>query len=189
MAQTIVAFSATPRAGGNSDILADHILGGAKEAGATVEKVKLHGLSIKPCSACGSCQKSVDEPCVQSDDMAPLLEKICAADGIVFASPIYFFTVNAQMKAFLDRMYALFGEGRFDTLKGKRAALAFAYGDPDPLASGVANALGVFQGACAFLCMELTGWVHAACVDAGDVENNRAVLDAATALGRKLAAP
>lgn len=188
MAKHIVAFSSTPRRRGNSDILADRILAGAAEAGASVEKVRLHGLQIQPCTACGKCQKSVDEPCVIPDDMAPLLEKVRGADAMVFASPIYFFTVNAQMKAFLDRMYALFGEGKFDALQGKRAALAFAYGDPDPLASGVANALGVFQGACAFLGVELTGWVHAACLDAGEVEQNQAALDAATALGRKLAA-
>ena len=187
MSATIVAFSSTPRRRGNSDILTDHILEGAAAAGASVEMVRLHDLTIRPCTACMACQKAAEDPCVLDDDMGPLIEKVRAADGLVFASPIYFFTVNAQMKTFLDRCHALFGAGTFDTLRGKRVALAFTYGDPDPLASGVANALGVFQGAGAFLGMDLVGWVHASCSKQGEIEQNQRVLDAARQLGRKLA--
>jgi len=187
MAMQIVAFSATPRKSGNSDILADHILAGAKEAGASVEKVRLQGLTIRPCTACEACQKQLETPCVQDDDMAGLLEKTRRADGIVVASPIYFFSVNAQMKAYLDRLYAVFGGGRFDALKGKHAALALTYGDPDPLSSGAANALGMFRDAGRFLGLEIAGCVHAACGEAGEIRSNPKALTAAEALGRKLA--
>lgn len=187
MAKRIVAFSATPRKNGNSDILAGRILAGAAEAGASVEKIRLHELSIQSCNACDACQKSVEEPCVLDDDMAGLLEKIVDADALVLASPVYFFAVNAQMKAFLDRFYALFADGQFDRLKGKPTALALTYGDSDPLSSGVVNAVGMFRDAGKFLGLDIVGCVHASCMAAGEIEANQTALDAAEALGRKLA--
>ena len=185
--QSIVAFSASPRKRSNSEILADRILASAKQSGASVEKVRLCELSISPCNACGACLKSVEAPCVIDDDMAPLLEKIRSADGLVFASPIYFLSVNAQMKVFLDRMQALFSDGPPDAIRGKRAAVALTYGNPDPLASGAGVALRMFQEAFAFLSVELTGWVHASCNKPGEIETNTDVLEAAMALGKKLA--
>jgi len=187
MSRTIVAFSASPRRKGNSDILADHILGGAQQAGASVEKVRLHGLAIGPCRACDVCQQSVDTPCVQHDDMPGLLDKVRGADGIVLASPIYFFSVNAQMKLFLDRLYALFGMEVFDVLEGRPVAIALAYGDPNPLHSGAMNALRMFQDACTFLRMELCGCVHASCADEGVVLDRPDLLEEARELGRKVA--
>jgi len=122
MIMTIFAYCSSARRQSNSEILADHILAGAHAAGARVEKVRLHGMNILPCTGCNACQKTVETPCVLKDDMAALLEKTRSADGLVFASPIYFATVNAQMKVFVDRLYALFGAGTFDALRGKRMA-------------------------------------------------------------------
>ena len=76
MAKTITAFTATPRKNGNSEILVDHILAGATQAGASAEKVRLHDLSVRPCTACEACQASVAEPCIIEDDMASLLDKV-----------------------------------------------------------------------------------------------------------------
>jgi multimeric flavodoxin WrbA len=183
----ILALSATPRRRGNSDILVDRILEGVRRAGGSGEKIRLAGLRLEPCDACEACQKETDTPCVIDDDMAPLLEKVRAADGYVFASPIYFFSVSAQLKLFLDRCYALFGGGRFDQLAGRRAALAFAYGDTDPIASGVGNAVQMFQGAARFLGLDLVGWVHASCQEEGQVLADERVLAQAVALGEQLA--
>ncbi|MEW6754307.1 MAG: NAD(P)H-dependent oxidoreductase [Candidatus Latescibacterota bacterium] len=182
----VLAFSATPRRGGNSDILVDHILEGVRAAGASFEKVRLAELDIAPCNACAACQDAVETPCVIGDDMAPLIDKMRVADGFVFGSPIYFFTVSAQMKLLLDRSYALFGADHFDVLQGRRMALAFSYGDTDPLSSGVVNALQTFQGAARFLGMEICGWVHASCNAAGEVRGNPQVLKTAVALGESL---
>lgn len=187
MAKTIIAFSGTPRKGGNSEILADRILAGAAQAGATVERIRLHDLAIAPCTACEACLKSVEEPCVLEDDMAALLDKVRAADAIVLASPIYFFTVNAQMKVFLDRWFALFASDDFNTLRGKGAVVALTYADSDPLSSGVTNAMSTFRDACRFLGINLAGWVHASCSAAGEVASNETALRAAHTLGRKLA--
>ena len=186
MPTTVLAFSSTPRRRGNSDILVDQILAGAAAAGAIVEKVRLHGLTIGPCTACDACQVSVETPCVIADDATPLLAKVRHADVLVFGSPIYFGTVNGQMKMFLDRLYALFGGGTFDALRGRRLALAFAYASPDPFAAGTVNAIHMFQDAARELGIDLVGWVCACCQTAGEVEKNGPVLESARALGRKL---
>jgi len=121
--------------------------------------------------------------------MQSLLDKLRSADALVLASPIYFCSVNAQMKLFLDRWIALFEEGKADTLRGKRMALAFAYGDKDIFTSGTINALRMFQDAAFALGIELVGWVHASCSKAGEIANNPDVLQAAGMLGHKLAKP
>jgi len=188
MSLSIAAFSSSPRSRANSDILTDRLLEGAQANGASVVKTRLHGLAIKPCTACSACQPTIETPCVIKDDMAELVEQVRAADGLVLASPIYFLTINAQMKLFLDRLYAVFGGGNFDALQGKRMGLVLTYGAEDPFESGAINALRMFQDAATSLKMDLTGCVHAACLDPGEIESNSAALDAAFALGKKLAA-
>jgi multimeric flavodoxin WrbA len=188
MAQiNVVAFSSTPRAKGNSAILADEILKGAAEAGAATEKIRLHGLNIRPCAACNACSKSVAAPCIIKDDLQPLLVKMRSADAFVLASPIYFCAVNAQMKLFLDRWISLFSADNTAALRGKRMALAFAYGDKDPFTSGTINALRMFQDAAFALGLDLVGWVAVSCLNAGEVRNKPAALQEARRLGHKLA--
>jgi multimeric flavodoxin WrbA len=183
----ILAISATPRANGNSEILLDSMIAGCQAAGATVEKVRLRELDLHPCTGCDGCQRRVEDPCVIHDDVPALLACLRTADGILIASPIYFAAVNAQLKMVLDRLYSLFGAGDFSTLKGKRLALAFSYGDTDPLASGVMNALRMFQDCCRPLGIELVGWVHTDCLRPGEVVHKAEILDQAKALGQRLA--
>ena len=182
----VLAISSSPRKRSNSDMLADHALEGAKASGASVEKVRLRGLTIHPCEACDACQAERDTPCVTDDDMAPLLDKVREADAIILASPIYFFTLNGQMKVFLDRLYALFGGNIYDVLTGKKVALLLSYGDPDPLGSGANNALRTLQDACRFLGIEFAGCVHASCMSEGELEGKPALAQAKE-LGKKLA--
>ena len=181
-----LVISSSPRKDANSDILADQVIAGAKARGAHVEKVRLAGLKIGYCIACEACQKSPDTFCVQKDDMKDLYPKILKADVLVFASPIYWFAVSGQMKVFLDRTYALGGAGNWTALKGKKAACLFTYADPNPLESGVVNAFRMFQDAFGFLGVEITDCVHAACQDQGEVRKNKAMMEAARAVGEKL---
>lgn len=184
---TILAISATPRPHGNSEMLLDSMIAGCQAAGAIVEKVRLGELDLHPCTGCDACQKRVEDPCIIRDDVPALLACLRAADGILIASPIYFASVNAQLKMVLDRLYSLFGGGDFSTLKGKHLALAFTYGDTDPLASGVTNALRMFQDCCRPLGIDLVGWVHTDCLRPGEVVNKPEVLGQARALGQRLA--
>ena len=101
MSKNILIISSSPRRGGNSDTLCDEFKRGAEESGNKVEKVFLKDKKIGYCTGCGVCNNT--HKCVQQDDMAELLDKMVAADVIVLASPVYFYTIDGQMKTFIDR--------------------------------------------------------------------------------------
>lgn len=101
MSKNVLIISASPRKGGNSDTLCNQFMKGAGEAGHKVEKLRLAELKIDYCSACYACKKVGH--CVKQDDMTQIIEKMRAADVIVLATPVYFFTMNAQMKTMIDR--------------------------------------------------------------------------------------
>lgn len=105
MAKKVLILSASPRKGGNSDLLCDQFTRGAKEAGHEAEKIFLRDKEINHCRACGACQGN-GGTCVQKDDMAKILEKMIDAEVIVMATPVYFYTMNGQMKTLIDRTYA-----------------------------------------------------------------------------------
>lgn len=101
MAKKVLIISSSPRRGGNSDRLCDRFLEGAQEAGHRVEKVCLRSLNIHYCTGCGVCNDG--RPCPQRDDAAALLDKMVEADVIVLATPVYFYTMSAQLKTLIDR--------------------------------------------------------------------------------------
>ncbi|MGE5174383.1 MAG: flavodoxin family protein [Betaproteobacteria bacterium] len=109
MPKKVLILSASPRKGGNSDLLCDQFLRGAKEAGNQAEKIFLRDKKINYCTGCGSCQENGGK-CGQKDDMAKILEKMVSADVIVMATPVYFYTMNAQMKTLIDRTCARYAE-------------------------------------------------------------------------------
>ena len=101
MSKKVLIISASPRKGGNSDLLCEQFLLGAKEAGHNVEKIFLRDHKINYCLGCGVCNNT--HKCVQKDDMKALLDKMVEADVIVLATPVYFYTMDAQLKTFIDR--------------------------------------------------------------------------------------
>ena len=108
----ILILSASGRKGGNSDLLCDQFAKGAREAGHQVEKVRLAEKKIGFCTGCYACQKL--HKCVQNDDANELVEKMLAADSIVLATPVYFYSMNAQLKALIDRTVSRWDDfGRF----------------------------------------------------------------------------
>lgn len=101
MSKKILIISSSPRKGGNSDLLCDEFMKGARGAGHAVEKVRLAEKSIGYCRGCGVCHDT--HACLQKDDMEELLDKLLEADAIVLATPVYFYTLCGQMKTFIDR--------------------------------------------------------------------------------------
>jgi multimeric flavodoxin WrbA len=102
----ILALSGSPRQNGNTDMLCDEFIRGVREAGHDTEKIYLKDKKIGGCLGCFVCQRNGGR-CVQKDEMSELYEKIKEADVIVFASPVYFYTWNAQVKAVIDRTVAV----------------------------------------------------------------------------------
>jgi multimeric flavodoxin WrbA len=109
MSKNIVVLSASPRKGGNSDILCDEFILGAEGAGHKAEKIFLRDKDINYCIACDTCQGNGGK-CAQNDDMGEIMDKMAAADVIVMATPVYFYTMNAQLKTLIDRTYARYTE-------------------------------------------------------------------------------
>lgn len=97
----IVGISGSPRSGGNSDILLDEALKGARSAGAITEKIDINGLEYRPCQECGGCD--INGKCVIRDGMRVIYEKFEEQDAFIVASPIFFGSLSAQLKAMIDR--------------------------------------------------------------------------------------
>ena len=104
MNKNVLILSGSPRKGGNSDILCDEFMRGAQESGHTAEKIFIREKKIGYCNACYACRES--DVCVLKDGMQDVLDKMAWADVIVMASPVYFYAIDAQMKAVIDRTLA-----------------------------------------------------------------------------------
>lgn len=100
----IVLLNGSARPGGNTTLLADAFLRGAEASGCRVTAFSLRRMKIKPCRACDHCVRHIGR-CVLRDDMHHIYEALETADAIVFASPVYFYTFSAQIKAAIDRLY------------------------------------------------------------------------------------
>lgn len=105
MAKKVLILSGSPRKGGNSDTLCDRFMQGALDAGNQVEKIFVQGKKISPCLACYYC-KDHNGQCAIKDDMTDVLNKMYEADVIVLSSPVYFYSISAQLKAVIDRTVA-----------------------------------------------------------------------------------
>ena len=105
MERKIVVIEGSPRVGGNTDLLSDEFINGAKENGNSIEKIYLQKKKINYCVDCEACRKNGGE-CVQKDDFQEIISKIVDADVLVIVSPVYYYSVSAQMKTFIDRTYS-----------------------------------------------------------------------------------
>ena len=187
MAKKVLVLLGSPRQKGNSAILAEQITKGAKSEKAKVETIYLHGKDIAPCKACMSCQKKKSKACSIQDDMQEIYPKLVESDAWVIASPVYWFTMSAQTKIFMDRCFGLTAYHK-DPFRGKQIAIAMTYGAEDPVASGCVNALRTFQDAYAYTESPIVGMVYGSAMDAGQIRSNEKVMQEAFDLGKKLVA-
>ncbi|MFC1635005.1 flavodoxin family protein [Planctomycetota bacterium] len=100
----VVAFNGSARKDGNTAILIRKVLSELEAEGIDTELVQMAGKTIKGCTACGKCFKSLDKRCTVDNDVAnECIEKMTKADGIILGSPTYFSDVTTEMKALIDR--------------------------------------------------------------------------------------
>ncbi|MEA3305523.1 MAG: flavodoxin family protein [Candidatus Omnitrophota bacterium] len=119
----VVGINGSPRIGGNTDILLDNVLEGAKDRGAAAEKIILSTFKFSPCRECENIKG--DGTCIIEDDMRIIYRKIEEADAVILASPIFFGSLSAQTKMMVDRFQC-----RWKAKKGigrKKRAGAFIY--------------------------------------------------------------
>jgi len=96
-----LAIVGSPRKGGNTEILARHVLKAIEEEGLETELISLADLDVKPCTACMVCRK--EESCPIDDDFWPIYIKMKEADAIILASPVHFGSATPLIKALMDR--------------------------------------------------------------------------------------
>ena len=101
----IVGILGSPRKNGNTEILLDVALEEARKNGVLVSKISLRNKAIAPCNGCLKCVKT--RTCVVKDDMEEIYRKMLESDGILWATPVYFWSMSGQTKIVMDRTYAL----------------------------------------------------------------------------------
>ena len=142
--KNILVILGSPRKDGYSTYLARQCIDQLEKEHTNVEVIRLYDMNIKACIACDSCRKPNSNFCILNDDMKPLYKKIIDCDGLVLAFPIYWFSINAQMKLFIDRFYAM-APWKTKVLKDKKVGAIIVYGDGDPYISGAVNAIRSLQ--------------------------------------------
>lgn len=180
MSKNILIITTSPRKSGNSDMLANAFAKGAQEAGHSVEVVALRDKSIGFCKGCLACQKT--QVCVIHDDANAIVQKMGAAEVIIFATPVYFYDMCGQMKTLLDRSNPLFPTD-------------YAFRDIYLLASAAENEESAVDGTLTGLqgwisCFErahLKGVVRGVNATApGDIQNNPTALILAETMGKSV---
>ena len=123
----IVVLTGSPRRNGNTNPLVEQFIKGAEEAGHEVYRFDCAQRKVSPCIACNRC--GMNGQCIFNDDFEQLRPHLVAADMVVFATSMYYFGFSSQLKAVIDRFYALNGQ-----IKGnvKQSVLLMAYADPAP---------------------------------------------------------
>jgi multimeric flavodoxin WrbA len=140
-------------------------------------------MDIQFCTGCSKCREKTSKNCVIEDDMQLLYPKLRQTDAIVFASPIYWAHVFAQMKVVMDRCFALGGPEGHD-MEGKRYGIILTFANTNPFKSGTINAIRTFQDSFS------SGIVDIICgnaLEAGKIKGNKKLMDRAYELGRQLA--
>lgn len=189
----VIGFVASPRKRGNTDILVDWFLKGAKSAGADTEKIYLYDCTINPCQGCYKNCWITPNDCIRfNDDMPQLIKKVITSDLTLFASPVYMASFTAQLAAFFERCIPVMNvdlkemkilENKF---KGKKTVIALVQDSPDPSVADIP-----FQALEYILQknfqMEIVGKLHVPGVrDEGDIQNKHDKLQEAYQLGVRL---
>jgi len=106
----VVGVVGSPRKNGNTEILTKHTLKAIAEEGLDTELIRLVGLDIRPCNACMVCRE--EERCPIDDDLFPIYTKMKEADAIILASPVYYGSATALLKALMERTGYMSGSRR-----------------------------------------------------------------------------
>jgi len=181
----IIILNGSPRKMGNTSFLVEELVKTIKENEEEAETITLNNYKINPCQACNWCIKNNALSCVQKDDMNTFYPKLLESELIVFAAPIYWFSYSAQLKLFVDRLYALHGKDGY-ALINKKIAFVLVYGDSNVENSGVNNALGALDDLAKYMKSEVIGIVHGTAYRLGDAEKSEKLISEIKDLGLKI---
>ena len=176
----VIVITTSLRAKSNSDILAERLIAGAKDAGHDVELIGLKGKTVKFCIGCLACQKT--QKCVLKDDAVEIAEKVRNADTLVFVTPIYYYEMSGQMKTLLDRMNPLYpSDYKFRRVYLLSVAAEDEETTPEKAVNGLQGWVDCFEKA------ELAGSLFCGGItDAGEASSHLSELEEAYEFGKKL---
>ena len=176
----VLVITTSLRANSNSDILAERLIAGAKDAGHEVTRVSLKDKEIGFCIGCLACQTTME--CVQKDDAVRIAEQVREADTLVFVTPIYYYEMSGQMKTLLDRLNPLFpSDYRFRNVYLLTTAAEDGKTTPEKAVSGLQGWVDCFGKA------KLAGTLFCGGVsDAGEANGKKDRKEEAYAFGRTL---
>jgi multimeric flavodoxin WrbA len=176
----ILGLVGSPRSGGNTDFLVDQALAEAVKWGAHTEKIVLSQYKVNPCLGHDDCASF--DLCVQRDDTPWILDKFCKADGVILATPVYYYNVSAQLKAFMDRNYFLYTHNHKSQARVVgMIVVAEVEGIEDAL-----HALKRFINESFDVAKDRILEVHGYASRQGEVRNNAPLLQQARELGRQM---
>jgi len=175
----VLGISCSPRKGGNTEVLIREALNGARKVGAEdTEFLSLAGKKMSPCTACGACLKTGN--CRIEDDMQTIYPRLIQADGIIIGTPVYFWTISAQAKIFIDRTHCIIRGKNGNLLRGKVGAGIVVTGR-----AGGSTALGVLNNYITFNArITCVGGAIAYGYNAGAVRQDDRGMAEAMAVGR-----
>ena len=181
----VLIFNGSPRKKGNTSTLIKECVRGINDSRGEAEIFFLHDMTIGPCQFCDWCIDNNALSCVQKDDMEELYPKLLESDVLIFAAPIFWFHISAQMKLFIDRLYALHGKDGY-ALTQKKIGIILVYGDSNVETSGVNNAIGTMKDIISYMKSEDMGIVHGTAHKIGDAEKNTELMAQVYDLGLKI---
>jgi multimeric flavodoxin WrbA len=166
----ILGIMGSARKGGNTDTLLDAALQEARRNGAGVSKISLGSKTIAPCNGCLKCRTT--GKCVVRDDMQEIYKEMLSSEGIIWATPVYFWSMTAQTKAALDRTYAL-GFPKLQ-LSSKVGGLILVAGG-----RGCMNTANVFHMYFSYNHMFFAEFAHGYAGEKGDIKKNALAMNLA----------
>ena len=177
--KNVIIISSTPRIGGNSEILAKEFARGCKDASHSVEIINLRDYNLKYCMGCYACQKM--GRCVHNDKMNEISEKLLKADVIVFATPVYFYSMSGQLKVFIDRLVPIYTEISADIY-----LIATQWDDNKEIMENTINAIRGCTVDCFENCKEKGVIYGVGLSDIGDAKNNSDYMIQAYTMGKNV---
>lgn len=175
----ILALIGSPRIGGNTDILVDRMLQGARSSGNEVEKIYLYDYEILPCLDCRRCKRD-DFTCHLPDGMSEICPRIEGSDMIVFGTPVYWYGPTAKMKLLIDRMRPFIASRK---LEGKRGVVVTPSEEGESCCGPL---MEMFRMSFEYLGMVFAGSILAKAYERGEVRDNEEDLKRAYELGASL---
>jgi multimeric flavodoxin WrbA len=172
----ILSLIGSPRKGGNTDILVEKIMEGARTKGHSVGKIHLYDYEIRPCVDCRKCKRG-DYSCALKDGMQDIYPLLTEADLIIFGTPVYWYGPTAKMKLLLDRLRPFIAS---EGMKGKKGVVVV----PSEEGAGCCGPLlEMFRMSFHYLGMGWAGEILAQAYERGEIKKSPRELTSAHALG------